>query len=179
VLFVPINVVVLGDWNFESFEDVVYYCPVPEQLLLLQVVDEERFVPLDVPPGHQEGKSVGIEANQSIDDRPRLLKLSNTVQQCSRHSHISTISISGQANLDSIYFMGFDSTFFFLAHTPRVMVLFLGREEGMGEKLFICFILDLCSFCYCSSSFHFSMLLALCFSYISGIYLCSIIEYWV
>lgn len=60
---VPEDEVVLGDWHFDAFEDVVDYGAIPEELLLVEVVDEKGLVPLDVAPGHQIRETVRVEAD--------------------------------------------------------------------------------------------------------------------
>ena len=112
--------VVLGDRHFDFFEDIVNDCPVPKQLLLIEVVDKKGLVFLDVSPCHQVRKPVRMEADQSIHFWPLLNKGKNTDQCCSRYCHISIISISLHFNLLSISFIGLDCTFFFIAHTPKV-----------------------------------------------------------
>lgn len=100
--------VMLGDWHFDAFEDVVDYSAIPEQLLLVQVVDEKGLMLLHVAPGHQVRKAVGVEADECIDLWPFLGRVKGTDQCCSRYCHISMISISLHYNLLNISFIGFD-----------------------------------------------------------------------
>jgi hypothetical protein len=80
---------------------------------------------LDVPPSHEVWEAVGVEADERIDFWPLLNRVNGTDQCCSRYCHISMISISLHCNLLSIYFIGLDCTFFFMAQTPNLMVNFL------------------------------------------------------
>lgn len=50
---VPEDEVMFGDWHFDAFEDVVDYGAIPEELLLVEVVDQERLMLLDVAPRHE------------------------------------------------------------------------------------------------------------------------------
>ena len=57
VLLVPKHIVVFGYWHFYLFEDIVDDSSVPQELLLVQIIDQVRFMLLDVPPSHQIRKS--------------------------------------------------------------------------------------------------------------------------
>jgi hypothetical protein len=103
---------------------------------------------LDVTPGHEVGEAIGVEADKSINDRPSLCKSLATIQDWFRYSHIRRISISVQASLDKIYFIGLLSTFFFIAHTPNTILPCFGSGEGSSTKVPVDFILSLWVWCF-------------------------------
>lgn len=79
----------------------------------------------DVFPCHQIRKPIWIKTYHRVHFRPQLHGETITDQWCSKHDHISIISISLQTKRERIYFIGFDSTFFRMAQTPRVILPFL------------------------------------------------------
>jgi hypothetical protein len=52
IIMISKNEIMLGDWNLNSFQNIVDYGSVPKQLLLIEVVDEEWLMLLDVSPSH-------------------------------------------------------------------------------------------------------------------------------
>jgi hypothetical protein len=52
IIMISKNEIMLGDWNLNSFQNIVDYGSVPKQLLLIEVVDEEGLMLLDVSPSH-------------------------------------------------------------------------------------------------------------------------------
>jgi len=116
---------VFCDWNFNLFQNIIDHCSIPQQLLLIQTVDEKRFMQFDVFPCHQIWKSIGVKTYHRVYFRPQLYGERTTDQWCSKQDHISIISISLQTKRERIYLIGLDSTFFCMAQTPRVILPFL------------------------------------------------------
>ena len=57
---------------FKLFQNIINYSSIPKQLLLVQTVDQKRFMQFDVFPCHQIRKTLRIKTDHRIHLRPQL-----------------------------------------------------------------------------------------------------------
>ena len=105
-----------GHWYF--LECVRHHWAVPQQLLLLEIVQQKGTVFLDVLPGGVIGESFGVEADNGVHAWPALDRRGRNSQWVVRWSERSTIWMFLEAIRASSSLIGLFSTFFLVAQTP-------------------------------------------------------------
>ena len=146
MFIISINKVILSHWHFYLLQNLINNCSIPKKLLLLKVVDEERLVFLDIMPGHQIRKPIGVETDQSIDYRPFLCKLDLIPSSVLADITTSVLSVSqGRLIVRGFLSLVLTILFFSLRRFPKILWLsseLLWEDQGVMMAHFLLHLLS-------------------------------------